>query len=318
MRITDSSETLGQTTWRIQNPADLDRNLESPEGNPDYGTWDYSLSNGSERNIVVVYLEPDEHVDVKLDLTLRSKVEAGFHTIYVRVIEEGVDSEEARYFDLPITVEVRDDVQPGQLEITDSSSEIIQFESSKERNINFKIDNQNNIPLDVVITLDEPNGWEGLIKASSGQNGGSFLLLTLPAYSSKDFSVTVTPPSNLKDGGESVFTLTVTPMDEEVPYDSEYTQVMSFTYQTKCNGASCLINEIMSPEPQTLALGLGLAFVLVFAVYRRGQNSGIMNEEHQNWIEEEAVEELQLEEMLQEVKVEADDDLELLDELEDL
>ena len=318
MRITDSSETLGQTTWRIQNPADLDRNLEEPDGNPDYGTWDYSLSNGSETNIVVVYLEPDEYVDVKLDITLRSKVEAGFHTVYVRVIEEGVDSEEARYFDLPITVEVRDDVQPGQLEITDSSSEIIQFESSKERNINFKIDNQNNIPLDVVITLDEPNGWEGLIKASSGQNGGSFLLLTLPAYSSKDFSVSVTPPANLKDGDEATFTLTVTPMDEEVPYDSEYTQVMSFTYQTKCSGASCLVNEILSPEPQTIALGLGLAFVLIFAVYRRGQNAGIMNESQQNWIEEEAVEELQLEEMLEEVKVEEDDDLELLDELEEL
>ena len=121
-----------------------------------------------------------------------------------------------------------------------------------------------------------------------------------------------------RDGDEATFTLTVTPMDEEVPYDSEYTQVMSFTYQTKCSGASCLVNEILSPEPQTIALGLGLAFVLIFAVYRRGQNAGIMNESQQNWIEEEAVEELQLEEMLEEVKVEEDDDLELLDELEEL
>jgi len=318
MRITDSSDTLGQTRWRIINPADLERNLETPDGNPDYGTWDYELSNGTESNIVVIYLEPDEHADVKLDLTLRSKVEAGFHTVYVRVIEENVDAEEARYFDLPITVEVRDDVQPGQLEITDASSEIIQFESDIERNINFKIDNQNNIPLDVVITLDEPNGWGGLIRASSDQAGGSFLLLTLPAYSSKDFSVAVTPPSNLKDGDDVKFTLTVTPMDEEVPYDSEFTQIMSFSYQTQCSGLACLLNEIMNPEPQTLALGLGLACVLVFAVYRRGQNAGVMNESNQNWFEQEDVLGLETVEAIEEIEVEVDDDLELLDELEDL
>jgi|TARA_B110000879_G_scaffold49628_1_gene70031 uncharacterized membrane protein len=318
MRITDSSETLGQTTWRIKNPAELDRNLETPDGNPDYGTWDYDISNGTESNIVVVYLEADEHVDIKLDLTLRSKVEAGFHTIYVRVIEEGVDSEEARYFDLPITVEVRDDVQPGQLEITDASTEIIRFESDEERNINFKIDNQNNIPLDVVITLEEPDGWDGLIRASSDQNGGSFLLLTLPAYSSKDFSVAVTPPSNLKDGDDVKFTLTVTPMDEEVPYDSEFTQIMSFSYQTECSGIACLLNEIMNPEPQTFALGIGLAFVLIFAVYRRGQNAGVGSEPHQKWVDEEFDFGLETVEPVVEPVVEEDDDLELLDELEDL
>ena len=318
MRITDSSETLGQTTWRIKNPAELDRNLETPDGNPDYGTWDYELSNGTESNIVVVYLEADEHVDIKLDLTLRSKVEAGFHTVYVRVIEEGVDSEEARYFDLPITVEVRADVQPGQLEITDASSEIIRFESSEERNINFKIDNQNNIPLDVVITLEEPNGWNGLIRASSDQNGGSFLLVTLPAYSSKDFFVAVSPPANLKDGDEVTFILTVTPMDEEVPYDSEYTQIMSFSYQTQCAGVECLLNEIKDPEPQTLALGIGLAFVLVFAVYRRGQNAGVMNESQQNWIETEFDLGVKTLEPIVEFEHEEDDDLELLDELDDL
>ena len=318
MRITDSSETFGQTIWRIKNPAELDRNLETPEGNPDYGTWDYEISNGTESNIVVVYLEADEHVDIKLDLTLRSKVEAGFHTIYVRVLEEGVDSEEARYFDLPITVEVRDDVQPGQLEITDASTEIIRFESDEERNINFQIDNQNNIPLDVVITLEEPVGWDGLIRASSDQNGGSFLLLTLPAYSSKDFSVAVTPPSNLKDGDDVKFTLTVTPMDEEVPYDSEFTQIMSFSYKTECSGVGCLMNEIMNPEPQTLALGMGLAFVLIFAVYRRGKNAGGMSEPYQKWAEEELDLGLETVEPVVESVVEEDDDLELLEELEEL
>jgi len=107
-------------------------------------------------------------------------------------------------------------------------------------------------------------------------------------------------------------------MDEEVPYDSEFTQIMSFSYQTQCSGLACLLNEIMNPEPQTLALGLGLACVLVFAVYRRGQNAGVMNESNQNWFEQEDVLGLETVEAIEEIEVEVDDDLELLDELEDL
>ena len=78
-------------------------------------------------------------------------------------------------------------------------------------------------------------------------------------------------------------------MDEEVPYDSEYTQIMSFSYQTECAGMRCLFNEIMNPEPQTLALGIGLAFVLIFAVYRRGQNAGVGSEPHQTWVEKSSI-----------------------------
>ena len=86
MRITDSTEGLGQTTWRIINPSDLERNTEEPNGDTMYGTWDYELSNGTESNMVVVYLEKDEYVDLKLDLTLGKNVEAGMHTVFVRVL----------------------------------------------------------------------------------------------------------------------------------------------------------------------------------------------------------------------------------------
>jgi hypothetical protein len=90
--IPASTEGLGQTTWRIINPSDLERNTEEPNGDPMYGTWDYELSNGTESNMVVVYLEQDEYVDLKLDLTLGKNVEAGMHTIFVRVLEEGETS----------------------------------------------------------------------------------------------------------------------------------------------------------------------------------------------------------------------------------
>ena len=317
MRITDSSDTLGQTTWRIINPEDLDRNNED---DAPYGSWNYEISNGSQSDIVVVYLESDQYADLKLDVTIGDKVEAGNHTVYVRVVEEGVDAQDARYFDLPVTVQVREDVQPGRLEITDTSSSVVRFNSGEFQTVEYSIDNQNNIPLDVVITLEnEPQGWDVLVRASSDQTGGSFLLLTLPAYSSKDFSLAITPPNNLKNGETVQFELKVTPMDEEVPYDSEYTQTSKQIYQTSCQGAGCFVNELVNPEPQTLALGLGLCAAFVFAVYRRGQASGTMYEEEIfEYEDEKDLEPLESDLPDPVLEEEDDDDLELLDELEAL
>ena len=144
------------------------------------------------------------------------------------------------------------------------------------------------------------------------------MLLTLPAYSDKDFSVSITPPENLKDGQMIKFTLTVTPMDEEVPYDAEFTQIVPFTYMTNCDGIGCFMNELANPSMQTLALGAGLVLVLVLAVYRRGQSSGVMLEAKLNWEDEEFESNMIPEETVPEPVVEEDDDLELLDELSDL
>ncbi len=317
MRITDSSDTGGQTTWRIINPEDLDRNLED---DLPYGSWDYSISNGSQSDIVVVYLESDQYADLKLSMTIGDKVEAGNHTVYVRVVEEGVDAQDARYFDLPVTVQVREDVQPGRLEITDTSSSVVRFTSGEFQTVEYSIDNQNNIPLEVVITLEnEPQGWDVLIRASSDQTGGRFLLLTLPAYSSKDFTLAITPPTNLKNGETIDFDLKVTPMDEEVPYDSAYTQTSTQVYGTSCEGASCFFNEIVDPEPQTLVLGLGLCAAFVFAVYRRGQAS-TSGFEDEVFLYEDEKELEPLESTIPDpvMEEEIDDDLELLDELDAL
>jgi uncharacterized membrane protein len=219
-----------------------------------------------------------------------------------------------------VTVQVKEDVQPGRLEITDTSSSVVRFASGEFQTVEYSIDNQNNIPLEVVITLEnEPQGWDVLIRASSDQTGGRFLLLTLPAYSSKDFTLAITPPTNLKHGETIDFDLKVTPMDEEVPYDSDYTQTSTQVYATTCEGASCFFNEIVDPEPQTLVLGLGLCAAFVFAVYRRGQAS-TSGFEDEVFLYEDDKELEPLESTLPEpvMEEEIDDDLELLDELEAL
>ena len=316
VRVTDSTDTVGQTTWKLINPKDLERNKDIDIG---YTNWDYSITDSSQNDVIVVSLESGSYADIELDIELPSNVEAGNHTVYLQIREEGVESSEARYFDLPVTVEVSEEVQPGNLPIT-QKSEFTRFSSEEKKSIEFRISNDNNVQLDVFIELEEPEGWEGEISASSTQVGGGFLFLTLPAYSSKDFFVELTAPSNLKDGSEVDFTLKVTPMDDEVPYAEEFNQISKFTFKTECRGVSCLLNEIYQPEPQTIALFAGLLAILFLAVYRRGRynSSNYLIEEVPQELEMEPDEGLDIPEPVSEDSLEDDDDLELLDALDEI
>ena len=314
VRISDTSDLAGETTWRIVNPKDLERNIDADMG---YSSWDYTIADNQGNDIIVVNLAADTYEDIVLGITLPENVEAGNQTVYLRVSEEGVDSNEARYFDLPIVVKVEEDVQPGRLPIT-QKSEYTRFSSQETKDIEFRISNDNNIPLDVVIELEEPAGWDGEIAATSSQVGGGFLLVTLPAYTSKDFFVELTAPDNLKDGTDVEFVLRVTPMDDEVPYNASYTQLSKFNFKTECTGLSCFMNEIYDPEPQTLALGAGLVLLFILAVYRRGRYDSTAS----NFVEVPMEEQMKVEEEVEmdipEPVTEQDDDIELLDELDSI
>ena len=314
LRISDSSANGGsETTWRIIKPDALSRNTDT---NPNYANWDYSVSNDTIDDIVVVKTWTNKYVDLKLDIGLLSEVEAGNHTIYTRVVEEGVDASMARYFDLPVVIEVQKDVRAGRLEVTQKGKET-RFSPDETKNIEFKIDNQNNVPLEVVITLDEPTNWEGVIRASSDQTGGPFIILQLPAYTARDFSVEITSPSQLKNSGKASFTLTMTPMDENSPYDGNYTQIKEIIFLTECSGISCMFNEIIDPEPSTLAIIMVVIILGLYSFYNRAKLSGEQKEyEFEGDFEVETTEDVLEEEM--QIEVEEDDDLELLDELEDL
>ncbi len=316
LRITDSSnEGSGVTTWKIVNPRDVEQNGET---NPKYTAWDYVISNGSNSNLVAVNLAPDDYSDMKLEITLRGQVEAGVHTVYTRIIEEGVDVEDARYFDLPVKVVIQEEVVPGRIEITDKT-ERSRFTPDEEKVLEYRISNQNNIPLDVVIRLDQPDGWTGAIRATSSQLGSDFLILNLPAYSSKDFRVTMLSPANLKDSEEVQFQFKVTPMDNETPYGEDYLQKFSFAYMTECSGASCLLRELVNPEPQTMVFYVLLGALVLYAARRGGRQSGEFYDEP---LPTEAKEDILFEEdddlPPPVIHTDEDDDLELLDELEDL
>ena len=316
LRITDSTEGAGQTTWRIINPRDVERNTEA---NSKYGSWDYTLSNGSNSNIVVVQLAADEYADMRLDVTIRGQIEAGEHTIYTRIVEEGVDTDDARYFDLPVKIVIREDVVENRIEITDKT-EKSRFAPGEEQNLDFRVSNQNNIALDVVIRLDQPEGWEGNIRATSSQLGSDFLILNLPAYAYRDFSVTMVAPESVKDSEQVAVELRVTPMDNETPYGEGYNQVFTFNYLTECSGVSCLIGELVNPEPQTIGFYVILVALIGYAVRRKPTTHEFYPEQEEKSFDDEGVlQEVEDDDLPPAVTASIDDDeLELLDELDDL
>ena len=321
VRISDSSSTsTTETTWRIINPRDLSRNADN---NPKYTAWEYSISNDTNDNIVVVSLPADEYVDIRIGVQLNGQVEAGEHIVYTRIIEEGVEEEnEPRYFDLPVKVIIKEDVVPGRIEIT-AKTEASRFSSGEEKNLEFKITNQNNVELDVFILLYQPLGWEGGIRATSNQLGSDFIFVKLSAYESKDFSLEMTAPESLKDSASVAFEFKVTPMNNETPYAEDFEQTFAFQYVTECSGASCLFGELTNPEPQTMVFYVILGVLLLYAA-RRGRQQptqhfeAIVQDKKTEELFEEELDEAD-DSMPEPVVAQADDDdLELLEELDEL
>ena len=285
LRITDSSEAgSGTTTWKIVNPRDVEQNSEN---NPKYTSWDYTITDGNDTNLVAVNLAPDEYVDATLDIVVNGQMEAGEHTVYTRIIEEGVETEDARYFDLPVKILIKEEVIAGKIEITDKT-EKSRFSPGEQKNLEYRISNQNNVALGVVIRLDQPQGWDGTIRTTSNQLGADFLIITLPAYSSKDFSVTMLAPDELKDSEEVAFEFQVTPMDNETPYSSSYIQQFTFSYMTQCTGVGCLVQELVDPEPQTIAFYVAILAIVIYARGRRGGQEDDLYEDEEMLGEKEA------------------------------
>ncbi len=317
-RITDAGDEDVETTWRIVPPNLLPRN------DGQYASWDYAITDDTGANAPVVRLSGEEYADLRLDVTLRDQVEAGNHTIYVGIIEDGVDDDEARYFDMPVTVVVKEDVVAGRLLIT-LESQMTPFGPGQSKELGFRVDNENNIPLTILISLDEPSGWDnGAVSVNSFQQAGSTLLVTVDAYSNEKFTVDLTAPTTVKNNDRAELTIIVEPYDDEVPYGADFKQQTRFQFATTCTEVACLTNELLDPEPSTIGLIAILVGIVLYATYRRGATRSmaaampvkdVALPEDDVVAEPEAAPELDLPPA---VTADDDDDLELLDELSDL
>ena len=264
VRITDSTLDAGTTNWVIKNPAALQRNIDN---DPAYATWLYEITDIEGNIALVAPLAGGQYIDVEVEVTIRQQVEAGEHVVYLQVAEEPDGDEDPRYFDLPLTIEVAEEVVPGNL-IVEQKTQSTRVASGQTIDVEYRIDNLNNVEVDVVISVKAPAEWDATL------DSGEIISFTLAAFSSEDFTMQITAPDKVKNGQIVEFELTVTPTNYQECTDNLcYIQKPTFEFKTESSGLlNSILSEIEDPEPTTIVLFLSVLVLGGFGLYRRGQN----------------------------------------------
>ena len=321
VRITDSTEEVGENTWRVISPGKLDKNTDEDTGDPAYGTWDYSITDDIGADVVAIQLSSGETGDIEVSIKMRDQVLAGNHTLFLRVTEE-VSEGEPRYFDLPLKIEVKEEVLPGRIFI-ERVTELTPFLPNAEQSYEFRVENSNNILLDVIISAESlPDGWNAGFTTSGSNQQGNTILLKIEPFATSEFTMILTAPNDVVPGEEAVVTLSVEPVDSEIS-TSQLKQSPQFKFTTTCEGFDCFVNSALNfKSPQVLGLYVGIILVIFLAVYRRGQNSA----REMAYVEQEDATFETMGENLKDIPdvvaseddFEEEDDLELLEELDEL
>ena len=264
VRITDSSDDAGTTNWVIKNPAALQRNIDN---DPGYATWLYEITDIEGNIALVAPLTGGQYFDIEVQVTIRQQVEAGLHVVYLQVAEESDGEEEPRYFDLPLTIEVDEEVVPGNL-VVEQKSQTSLVGAGQTIEIDYRIDNLNNVEVDVVVSVKAPDSWDATL------DDGEIISFTLDAFSSDDFTMQITAPDKVKNGQIVEFELTVTPTNyQECTASLCYIQKPSFQFKTENSGIlNSILSEIEDPESSSIVLFFSVLVLAGFGLYRRGQN----------------------------------------------
>ena len=264
VRITDSSDDAGTTNWVIKNPAALQRNIDN---DPGYATWMYDITDIEGNIALVAPLTGGQYYDIEVEITIRQQVEAGTHIVYLQVAEETDGEEDPRYFDLPLTIEVDEEVVPGNL-VVEQKSQAKRIQAGQTEPFEYRIDNLNNVEVDVVISVKAPDGWDATL------DDGEIISFTLDSFSSREFTMEITAPEKLKSGEMVEFVMTVTPTNyQECTANLCYIQKPTFEFKTENSGIlNSIMSEIEDPEPTTLVLFFSVLALAGLGLYRRGQN----------------------------------------------
>ena len=264
---------------------------------------------------------PDTQGDIEVTIDMRDQVLAKNHTLYLRITEE-VSEGDPRYFDLPLEIIVEEEVMPGRI-FVERITEITPFLPGSEQNVEFRVENSNNVELDVIISAQSlPSGWSASFSTSGSTQQGNTILLEIPAFTTSEFTLILRSSEDLVGGKDAIVVLSVEPLDSEVSTNT-LKQTPQFVFSTACEGFSCITNAALDFEsPQTIGLYVGILLVVFLAIYRRRQTSA---REFAAFEEEELTNQMvsdQLEDIpdiiTDEDDFEDEDDLELLDDLEDL
>ena len=254
-RITNTMENdQTSTQWRIQNPASLDKNLDI---NPVYGQWQFTVKDKDGVSVPRVTLGPDDYTEVFVSITLTDQVEAGNHTVYLRIIEDTEDPN-PRYFDLPMIFEIGEG--DPDLEIVQVSP-ISRFMPGDSYSIQMKVRNKANTPITVLLDSSvEETGWSIIIEGKSGSP-----LIELDAFDEETFTVDLTVPENANNGDKIPISITASPLDTEQSFSDDFTAKFELNAVIEISSISeIIINEITHPRFSTMIFAL-VAILIIFA-----------------------------------------------------
>ena len=254
-RITNTMENdQTSTQWRIQNPASLDKNLDT---NPVYGQWQFTVKDKDGVSVPRVTLGPDDYTEVFVSITLTDQVEAGNHTVYLRIIEDTEDPN-PRYFDLPMIFEVGEG--DPELEIVQVSP-VSRFMPGESYSIQMKVRNKANTPITVLLdSRVEETGWSITIEGKSGSP-----LIELDAFDEETFTVDLTVPEDANNGDKIPISITASPLDTEQSFSDVFTANFELNAVIEISSISkIIINEITHPRFSTMIFAL-VAILIIFA-----------------------------------------------------
>jgi hypothetical protein len=300
------------TDWLIVNPQNLDRNIDEQlypdSANEKYGLWQYDLTDNNGDPTPRVQLAPGDTALVNLDVTLTSQVIEGNHTIYLRVREDIADTSIARYFDLPLSIEIGQDDPTIEIKLY---SQIPVFQPGMEEEITMIVKNDGNSDVMVLLDADADGDWT----ASAFNSTTGAQLISVKAFTQEFFTVKIRAGEGALNNDEMSIVVTATPLSEDESYPAEYTAEMDVTIRVSINGVFGVIwKELQHPRPSTIAIGLGVVILLVAAVTGRKNRVEYIDV----WVDEEEGEDESEMELPDLVSAEDDDsyddeDIELVD-----
>ena len=200
-------------------------------------------------------------------------------------------------------------------------TELTPFLPNVEQSYEFRVENSNNVKLDVIVSAQSlPSEWTAKFSKSGSAQSGNTILLEIDPFSTQDFTLILKSSENVVAGQDATVVLSIEPLADNVSTNL-LKQTPQFVFTTECEGFDCIVNAATDfSNPQTLGLYIGILLIIFLAVYRRGQSSA---REASMW-EEEEMEIQNLSDNLDDIpeavssQEDLDDDLELLEDLEDI
>ena len=252
----DSSEA---TSWLIINPASLSENTDR---NQAYGIWTYNIIDSAGSNAPKVTLGPDDFIELHMTIEMTSQVVEGNHTIFLRVKEDiPSNDEDARYFDLAVTLNVKAD---------DPALELVQVTSNRgigpgdEYAYQIKVKNKGNSPQTVLLSASvDQQGWSVDVEGPSGSP-----LVEIGPFQEITFRIRVTAPTNANNGDRVPVSVEASPFATDQAWPDYYTAELTLTMVVSIASVfDLLVNEVTHPRTSTIIVA-GLAILLLFAGFQ--------------------------------------------------